>query len=696
MLFIQSSFVFSQTRQEVTYNVDDEASRLKIQLEAAFHKYTELMRTGHSVDSAEVKKAYVDYKEMYNRYYGHMCTEYDSSCHLVGGGDADTSVADYDTTGDDHDDGYDDDYDHDDTHTGKASFEETKAAYQDFEAAYGKLTGYMVEGEGGSSEADEAYQEYERTKKRFEMLYGQDIDYNTDWSALDAMYGDAGADQPAQTDSGADSAVDSRVKDDEESAIAKFLRNFFRSLTGQRQDDAAPIDTGKKDDDFIPTWEKRTRAGKVGVTDVSTAYQEYISAYNELSDQMAQGLGDTDEAQEVYERYKNAKEKYEGLTAQGRGEAPAEKTGDEFVPTWEKRVRAGKDDVSKAYQEYMNALDEFNELVDKGGADSGEEQEALERVENLRDKYEELSGLDKGEDEGEDKGEDKEDGESTSKKRKKSKKNDENGEEVNDEEVIPSWKKREELGKLTKREKAENKKLGKLDKKPSTKEYFTDIFLPTYLDNMDYNHRYEDLGFFGKTWHYALEEIRIMWHHTPYTESREKNDPEVVFATGWGTCGDTVMAFVKKAHENADDFYPLTVTCKMDTGGNHISIINIPESEIRSRIEEKQRFLDGMIKKAEDKMAKFPSQREFLEKTISKWKGQKQKFSDFDGEYGKNPKQFTDASSELFITGPPLDKNGNIDSGKARDWDIVDPWTGDLTSWHLWSTNFRGEYMFNT
>lgn len=67
-----------------------------------------------------------------------------------------------------------------------------------------------------------------------------------------------------------------------------------------------------------------TTSGSTGGSTVSSdsfsareaqvAYQDYISAYNKLTDLMTAGKGDTTEAQDAYQEYKSAKEKYESLT----------------------------------------------------------------------------------------------------------------------------------------------------------------------------------------------------------------------------------------------------------------------------------------------------------------------------------------------------------------------------------------------
>ncbi|MFH1317173.1 MAG: hypothetical protein ABII01_06640, partial [Candidatus Woesearchaeota archaeon] len=45
----------------------------------------------------------------------------------------------------------------------------------------------------------------------------------------------------------------------------------------------------------------------------TAAYQEYIEAYNKLTELMSEGKGDTPEAQQAYKEYKVAKERYEQI-----------------------------------------------------------------------------------------------------------------------------------------------------------------------------------------------------------------------------------------------------------------------------------------------------------------------------------------------------------------------------------------------
>ncbi|PKK90446.1 MAG: hypothetical protein CVV64_08760 [Candidatus Wallbacteria bacterium HGW-Wallbacteria-1] len=54
--------------------------------------------------------------------------------------------------------------------------------------------------------------------------------------------------------------------------------------------------------------------GSFSAREAQIAYQDYISAYNRLTDLMTAGKGDTPEAQAAYSEYKASKEKYESLT----------------------------------------------------------------------------------------------------------------------------------------------------------------------------------------------------------------------------------------------------------------------------------------------------------------------------------------------------------------------------------------------
>lgn len=54
--------------------------------------------------------------------------------------------------------------------------------------------------------------------------------------------------------------------------------------------------------------------GSFSAREAQKAYQDYIAAYNRLTDLMTAGKGDTPEAQDAYKEYKASKEKYESLT----------------------------------------------------------------------------------------------------------------------------------------------------------------------------------------------------------------------------------------------------------------------------------------------------------------------------------------------------------------------------------------------
>lgn len=54
-------------------------------------------------------------------------------------------------------------------------------------------------------------------------------------------------------------------------------------------------------------------SGDITAREATKAYQEYIAAYNKLTDLMSQGLGDTPEARQAYAEYKEAKQKYEQI-----------------------------------------------------------------------------------------------------------------------------------------------------------------------------------------------------------------------------------------------------------------------------------------------------------------------------------------------------------------------------------------------
>jgi hypothetical protein len=82
--------------------------------------------------------------------------------------------------------------------------------------------------------------------------------------------------------------------------VKKILELIFGEDDGQ----------GKSSTGYTSTVEsKKTVTSK----EATQAYQEYIEAYNKLTDLMSQGKGDTPEAQQAYQEYKEAKEKYEQI-----------------------------------------------------------------------------------------------------------------------------------------------------------------------------------------------------------------------------------------------------------------------------------------------------------------------------------------------------------------------------------------------
>lgn len=58
----------------------------------------------------------------------------------------------------------------------------------------------------------------------------------------------------------------------------------------------------------------------------TTAYEEYMEAYNAMAKLMAAGKGDTPEGQEAYQKFSLAKEKYEDFLKHGGGQEPVEVT----------------------------------------------------------------------------------------------------------------------------------------------------------------------------------------------------------------------------------------------------------------------------------------------------------------------------------------------------------------------------------
>ncbi len=70
---------------------------------------------------------------------------------------------------------------------------------------------------------------------------------------------------------------------------------------------------GLVDDSQINSSQNTIDSSKITSKEATDAYQDYIDAYNKLTELMSEGKGDTPEGQQAYREYKEAKEKYEAI-----------------------------------------------------------------------------------------------------------------------------------------------------------------------------------------------------------------------------------------------------------------------------------------------------------------------------------------------------------------------------------------------
>ena len=66
-------------------------------------------------------------------------------------------------------------------------------------------------------------------------------------------------------------------------------------------------------DSQIDSPDTAVDSSKITTKEATKAYQDYIEAYNKLTELMSAGKGDTPEAQQAYQEYKEAKEIYEQI-----------------------------------------------------------------------------------------------------------------------------------------------------------------------------------------------------------------------------------------------------------------------------------------------------------------------------------------------------------------------------------------------
>jgi hypothetical protein len=238
--------------------------------------------------------------------------------------------------------------------------------------------------------------------------------------------------------------------------------------------------------------------------------------------------------------------------------------------------------------------------------------------------------------------------------------------------------------------------------------YFEKIFKPVYLD-----HQEVSKILFTDYWR---NNIRL--HVGEDALFYEENIAKIVYGTGQGSCGDTAMAVMEKLTENTE-FYPLPVTSNYyKLGGfskyipffgkqqNHISVISVPKEVVLSNVEEQKIKINELLIKAKNRVSKFAegsSAAKFAKENVENYKLVKNKLDNFDEEYQKNPRQFYDPNFEnanlLFVVKPKLD-NGKLRLGSMKNWNVIDPFNGDIFSWDDWSgkydgNNLNGDFEFH-
>jgi len=112
------------------------------------------------------------------------------------------------------------------------------------------------------------------------------------------------------------------------------------------------------------------------------AYEKCTTAYNQLTTLMAQGKGDTPEAQAAYENYKFYKDCYEHF----KTPAPSDHVTDTNVINTPTRQCA--DNAQEAYQQYLPAYNRLTKLMAQGKGDTPEAQTAYENYKFYKDCYE--------------------------------------------------------------------------------------------------------------------------------------------------------------------------------------------------------------------------------------------------------------------------------------------------------------------
>jgi len=128
-----------------------------------------------------------------------------------------------------------------------------------------------------------------------------------------------------------------------------------------------------------------------------SAYEKYISAYNKLTSLMAEGKGNTPEAQAAYKAYKEAKDKYELFLNNDKKTGSTLPTGgndSKYTDNHQNNDSTPSDpdaELREAYQQYVSAYNKLTSLMTGGKGDTPEAQAAYVVYEKAKTRYDRLN-----------------------------------------------------------------------------------------------------------------------------------------------------------------------------------------------------------------------------------------------------------------------------------------------------------------
>lgn len=262
------------------------------------------------------------------------------------------------------------------------------------------------------------------------------------------------------------------------------------------------------------------------------------------------------------------------------------------------------------------------------------------------------------------------------------------------------------LGQMQ-RELREKEKIDEIGEQNDIVDYFNNVFKPIYLENMP-------RWIFEKfTKHRSL----IDEYHGDGAPFYQKNSPDIVYGTGWGTCGDTADAVIEKGLENCDDFYPLPVTADGFNppakimqmlhlpydwiSQNHIAVLNVPKEIVKENVEKQKVLLDENIAKMAKLVDRYDGEEGESDKvkrwrsTLSEYRAARSKLENFDEEYKKDSYSFINPTKDATFVVKPSVNNNIIKLGSMNDWTVVDPYNGEVFSWYDWSKKYNGVFEFH-